>query len=257
MYFKDSSIPTEVYGLCSRFFFQTWVQIRSGVERLVHIQVSFWTKKQSGKKKKTTKLLRSWNQCCWPLQSLEHINICTDSPPLKSLNKQIFSTSQSCNVITLCFPTPSITELWSNLLILKATFWGSHRVFSFKWWFQRTLTQHPPELLVGVLLSYVQHEQQFRRWAPGLHAQEHIAQKAQKCVMWTWGTGREPAGINLTCSHFFYFTLEHPRMWQCTSRWKGTCICFQFSPVLFLPPCPANLPQCKPRESHHKTLSSV
>lgn len=68
--------------------------------------------------------------------------------------------------------------------------------------------------------------------------------------------GREPAGINLTCSHFFYFTLEHPRT-QCTSRWKGTCICFKISPRLFPPPCSAILPQCKPREYHHETNSSV
>lgn len=148
-------------------FFWMWLQFRSGVERLVHIQVSFLNQKAIWKQK-NPKFLRPWNLCCWPLHSLQHINICTDSPPLKSLNKQVFSISQPCNVITFCFPTPSITEMSSNLLILKATLWALHRVFNFKWWFQRTLTQHLPELLEGILLSHMQHEQQHRRWAPAL-----------------------------------------------------------------------------------------
>lgn len=53
--------------------------------------------------------------------------------------------------------------------------------------------------------------------------------------------------------------LFHPGASQdeSTSRWKGTCICFKISPLLFLPPYSASLPQCKPRKCHHKTNSSV
>lgn len=159
--------------------FPMWIQFRSGVERLVHIQVSFLNQKFGNKK--TPKLSRPWNLCCWPLHSLQHINICTDSPPLKSLNKQIFSISQPCNIITFCFPTPSITEVSSNLLILKATFWVFHRAFSFKWWFQRTLTQHLPELLVAILLSYMQHEQQSRRWLECLCTGAYCTKGSDMC----------------------------------------------------------------------------